>query len=221
VKGAAVLAVVVTALAAAAAAWGADDPNAPRQRHTVTDTQLAKTLALRRGDLAPGWTAVPEQTDGPPCAGAPDESDLVQTARVDPTFAWQDDVTTLGSEVDIFRSVREARKDWRLSTLALMKRCLLQSAREGLGKDSRVTLTGADALAPPGGVERALHYRVTFAVRSKQRTVPLVTDVIAIGRGRITVVLHALTVSRPLPPAVLSALVQTLSERINGGRKGA
>jgi hypothetical protein len=217
----ALIAVVVTALAAAAAAGAADDPNAPRQRHTVTDTRLANTLGLRRSDLAAGWTAAPKANDGPPCVGSPNESDLVQTARVDPTFTWGDNVTTLGSEVDIFRTAREARKDWRVSTLALMKKCLLQSARTGLGKGTTVTLTGADALTPPAGVERALHYRLTFSVRSKQRTLSLVTDIVAIGRGRITVALHTLTVAKPLPPAVLSTLVQTLSERINGGRKGA
>jgi hypothetical protein len=217
-----VLGVVAAALVAVAAAWGATDPNSPRQRHTLVDTRLAKALALRRGDLAAGWTATQEPTDGPPCTASPDESDLVQTARVDPSFTWKDGVTTLGSEVDIFRSVREAQKDWRLSTLALMKECLLQGARSGLGQGARVSVVAASALTPPSvGVERAVHYRIQFAVRSKQRTLSLVSDVIGLGRGRITVVLHTLTVARPLPAAALSPLVETLAARLNGGRQGA
>jgi hypothetical protein len=221
-RGWIVLGAIAAALVAGAAAWGATDPTAPRQRHTVADTRLAQALALRRGDLAAGWKAVPEQKDAPPCTASPDESDLVQTARVDPSFTWQDGLTTLGSEVNVFRSAGEARKDWGLSSLALMKACLLQSARSGLGKGARVSLVRASELAPPSvGVERAIHYRLEFAVRSKQQTLSLVTDVVALGRGRITVALHALTVAKPLPPAVLGALVETLSSRLNGGRMGA
>jgi hypothetical protein len=35
------------------------------------------------------------------------------------------------------------------------------------------------------------------------------------------VVLHTLTVARPLPAAVVGTLVRTLADRLNGGRKGA
>jgi hypothetical protein len=216
------LAAVASAFAAGAAvASAAKDPNAPRQRHTAADTQLAKTLGLRRGDLAGGWTAAKPEKDGPPCKGSPDESELVQTARVDPSFTWRDGLTTVGSEVDVFRTNREALRDWRLSTFALMKTCMLQSARAGFGKDVRVAISGGGALPPPKGAERGLHYRLVFAVRSKARTLSLVTDVVAVGRGRITVVLHTLTVARPLPGTVVGTLVSTLAERLNGGRKGA
>jgi hypothetical protein len=222
VRRALLLAAVATALAAGVGvASAAKDPNAPRQRHTAADMQRAKELGLRRSDLAAGWTAAKPQNDSPPCKGAPDESDLVQTARVDPSFIWRDGVTTVGSEVDIFRSKREALKDWRLSTFALMKSCMLQSARAGLGKSVRVSISGGAELAPPKGAERGLHYRLVFAVRSKASTLSLVADVVAVGRGRITVVLHTLTVARPLPGTVVGSLVSTLADRLNGGRKGA
>jgi hypothetical protein len=216
------LAAVATALAAGAAvASAANDPNGPRQRHTAADTQLAKQLGLRRTDLVAGWTAAKPEEDSPPCKGSPDESDLVQTARVDPSFTWRDGVTTVGSEVDVFRTRREALRDWRLSTFALTRTCLLQSARAGLGKGVRVSISGGAQLPPPKGAERGLHYRLVFAVRSKARTLSLVTDVVAVGRGRITVVLHTLTVARPLPGTVIGSLVSTLADRLNGGRKGA
>jgi hypothetical protein len=221
-RAALAVAAAAVVLVAAAAASAAEDPRAPRQRHTAADTRLAKTLGLRRSDLAAGWKVAKEPNDSPVCTSSPDESNLVQTARWDPTFVWRDGMTTVGSEVDIFRTVREAKVDWRLSTLALMKTCLLQSARSGLGGNGvKVALTGARALTAPRGAERALHYRLVFAVRSKKGTLSLVADVIAINRGRTTVVLHALTVARPLPPSVIAALVQTLSDRLNGGRKGA
>lgn len=224
-RPAALAAVVVAALAAvgsAAAEPRSTDPNAPRQRHTAADMRLAGTLALRRADLGAGWKLLPPQPDGKPCVAAPDESDLVQTAELQPSFVWRDGVTTIGSEIDIFRTAREARRDWRLSTLAVLKACLLQSARESLGGNGvRVALSGARTLPPPPGLERALHYRFRFTVRGPQRNVVLVTDVVALGRGRITVVLHSLTVARPLPAAVLEPLARALADRLNGGRKGA
>jgi hypothetical protein len=215
----AVVAVVLTAGAAAASA--AKDPKAPSQRHTRADMRLAKSLALRRADLAAGWTVVKPPPDSVPCQGAPDESDLVQTARVDPSFTWRDGATTIGSQVDVFRSKQEALKDWRLSTFALTEKCMLQSARVGLGKGIRVSISGGGPLKPPAGSERALHYRVVFSVRSPKGTLSLVTDVVAVGRGRITVVLHTVSVARPLPGSVLTSLARTLTDRLNGGRKGA
>ena len=216
------LAVVAVALTAgAAAAPAAKDPKAPTQRHTRADMRLAQSLALRRADLTAGWTAAKPVPDSPPCIGAPDESDLVQTARIDPSFTWRDGATTIGSEVDVFRSKQEALKDWRLSTFALAKKCMLQSAREGLGKGVRVSIAGGGPLTPPRGNERALHYRLVFSVRAQSQTLSLVTDVIAVGRGRITVVLHTVSVARPLPGSVLTSLAGTLTDRLNGGRKGA
>jgi hypothetical protein len=123
--------------------------------------------------------------------------------------------------VDVFRSKQEALKDWRLSTFALAKKCMLQSARAGLGKGVRVSIAGGSQVTPPRGSERALHYRLVFSVRAQSRTLSLVTDVIAVGRGRITVVLHTVTVARPLPGSVLTSLTGTLTDRLDGGRKGA
>ena len=91
---------------------------------------------------------------------APGESDLVQTARIDPTFVWTDGVTTVGSEVDIFNTTAQAKRDWRLSTLAVVGRCLLESARKSLAKQhATVTIAAADSLAPPKLGERSLPYR--------------------------------------------------------------
>jgi hypothetical protein len=210
-----VAALVVPALALAAAV----DPKAPLQRLVAADMKKAAKLALRRADLAAGWKVDPPAKAGPYCTAGPDESNLVQTAKVDPSFTWKDDVTNVGSEVDVFRTATEARKDWRLSTLALVKTCLLQSARAGVGKNITVSMVSATRLAAPKSVERSLHFRFVFALHAKQ-TARLVADVIAIGRGRTTVVLHTLTVRTPLPPAVLGALVKVLAERLNAGKSG-
>ena len=195
------------------------DPKAPRQRHVAADMKKAARLALRRSDLATGWKADPPARAEPYCTAGPDESSLVQTAKVDPSFTWKDDVTNVGSEVDVFRTAADARKDWRLSTLALVKTCLLQSARAGVGKTIKVSIVSARELAAPKGVERSLHFRFVFELRSKQAA-RLVADVVALGRGRTTVVLHTLTVRTPLPSAVVGALVKVLAGRLNATKGG-
>jgi hypothetical protein len=205
----AVLLVCTVALAAAAAAQARD----PAQHHTAADMKRAKALALRRSDLAAGWTTEKPSKPTPPCTAGPDESKLVQTARVDPSFTWKDGITSVGSEIDIFRSAREARLDWKYSTIGLMSTCLLQSAHATLAKSVHMTLKSAKRLPPPKGVERGLHYRFVFTLHSKQ-TVELVADVVAIGRGRISSVLHTLTVRAPLPPVVVNSLVGVLAHRL-------
>jgi hypothetical protein len=208
---------VLLVLALPAAAAAAVDPRAPRQQHTAADTKRARAIVLRLSDLAAGWKLDPPANPGPPCTARPDESDLVQTAKLDPTFTWKDGVTNLGSEVDVFRTAADARKDWRLSTRSLLATCLLQGARAGAGKNVRVTLVSAQTLAAPKGVERGLHYRFVFARRTTQ-TANLVVDVVAIGRGRVNAVLHSVTVRTPLPAAVVRALTGVLAARLNAGR---
>jgi hypothetical protein len=195
------------------------DPKAPRQQHVAADMKKAAQLTLRLTDLAAGWKLDPPAKAEPYCTAGPDESNLVQTAKVDPSFTWKDNVTNVGSEVDMFRTAAAARKDWRLSTLALVKTCLLQSARAGVGKKVTVRIVSSRELAAPKSVERSLHFRFVFELRSTQ-TARLVADVIALGRGRTTVVLHTLTVRTPLPSAVLSALVKVLADRLNAGKSG-
>jgi hypothetical protein len=207
---------VVLALELPAAASAAGDPKAPQQHHTAADTKRASVIALRRSDLAAGWKLDPPAKPNPPCKAGPDESQLVQTAKVDPSFTWKDGVTNVGSEVDVFRTVAEAREDWRPSTLSLLEACLLQSARAGLGQKVQVRTFSAHTLAAPKGVERSLHYRFVFTLRPAQ-TARLVIDVVALGRGRVTVVLHTLTVRTPLPASTLEALTGVLASRLNAG----
>jgi hypothetical protein len=203
-------------LAVPAASAGAGDPKAPRQLHTAADTKLAKALALRPGDLVAGWKLDPPAKPSPPCTIGPDESSLVQTAKIDPSFTWKDGVTNVGSEIDVFRTAAEAQRDWRASTRTLLEACLLESARVGAGKRVTVRIISSQTLQAPKGAERSLHYRFVFTLRSTQ-TAQLVVDVVALARGRVTVVLHTLTVRTPLPKSVLGALTGVLASRLNAG----
>jgi hypothetical protein len=208
----ALLLVLVLPLAAGAAS----DPREPRQIHTAAATKRATAIVLRRSDLAAGWKLDPPSKPNPPCTAGPDESDLVQTAKVDPSFTYKDGITNIGSEVDIFRTAAQALRDWRASTPSLLAACLLQSARAGLGKTVNVRIVSSQRLAAPKGAERSLHYRFVVALKTKS-TADLVIDVVALGRGAATVVLHTLTVSNPLPAATVKALTGVLASRLKSG----
>ena len=209
---AAVLALVLPSVASAAR-----DPRSPLQRHTAADTKRAKAIVLRLSDFATGWKLDPPAKPNPPCTAGPDESSFVQTAKVDPSFTYKDGVTNVGSEADIFRSAAEARQDWRASTSSLLGTCLLQSAGAGLGKKAQVRIASAKTLPTPAGAERSLHYRYVLSVGSTKPT-SLVIDALALGRGRVTVVLYALTVRAPLPAAVVKGLTGVLASRLNAGQ---
>lgn len=203
-----------------AATASARDPKEPQQRHTAAATQLARSIALKRSDLATGWKAAPKEKLGPPCSTEPDESNLVQTARIDPTFVWKDGATTVGSEIDVFRTAAEARRDWQLTVkLGLVRSCLLEGMRKQVAKQHwKVSVSSAVALAPPKLGERSRHYLLTFLLRRKYagklEAITLVTELIAMGVGRTSVVLHVQSPGQPLPSSGLVSLAKKLSKRL-------
>jgi hypothetical protein len=213
------VAVVVGVVLVLASAAAARDPKAPQLRPTAADGRLARGIALTLRDLAPGWKAQPKQKPAPPCSTEPDESSLVQTAQIDPTFVWTDGVTSIGTEVDVFRTAVQAQRDWRLSTLRVIRDCLLEAGQRTLGKGVRVSLVSAQALPSPAHAARTWHYRLVFELRGKN-TVPVVTDLIGVGAGRVSVVLHTFSIENPLPAKELTALAAKLVTRLQAGKLG-
>jgi hypothetical protein len=195
---------------------GATNPKDPQQRHTAADTRLAKSIGLKLGDLASGWRVNPSTNpaNDPPCKSQPDESALVQTALVDPSFTYSDGITSIGSEVDVFRSAREARVDWRLSTLAALKDCFASAL--SLSAKLPVTVSSFRQLPAAKLSERTLHYRITMVVHAAQ-PITLVAELVAIGKGRVTTVFHAITVAKPLPASLRTLFTQLLADRLNAG----
>jgi hypothetical protein len=197
----------------------ARDPKDPLQRHTAAATNVARSIALKRSDLSSDWKAAPSGKPGPTCSAAPDESNLVQTARIDPVFVAPGGAANVGSEVDIFQTAAQAKQDWRLSTLTVVGKCLLESARRQLAKQHvTVTIGAADSLATPKLGERSLHYRVVFLLHRKRagktEVLPYVTELIGMGIGRTSVVLHASSPGQPLPASGLLSLAKTLAKRL-------
>jgi hypothetical protein len=209
------LALLLAALVLAGTA-AALDPKDPQQRHTAADTSVAESLGLHLKDLPAGWTPAKATPNPPPCTTEPDESKLVETAQIDPTFIWKDHLTTIGTEVDIFKTAAMAKTDWGLSTLALFRSCLLESARDQL-PGYTVTLLSAQKLPRPSATaERSLHYRLVFALTHQGTAIPIVSDVTALGKGRETVILHTFSVRAPLPSSDVSQLLRLLVGRLAG-----
>ena len=195
---------------------GATNPKDPQQRHTAADTKLATSIALKRADLSAGWHADKSTSGGgnAPCKSQPDESSLVQTALVDPWFTYRDGVTNIGSEVDVFRTAREARLDWRLSTLRAVKDCIASGLQTGA--KTRVTVSAFKRLPISNLSERALYYRITMVVHAA-KPVTIVADLLALGKGRVTTVLHTFSVGIPLPSTDMMIFARLLAGRLNAG----
>jgi hypothetical protein len=194
---------------------GATDPRGPQQRHTAGDTQLAKSVGLTLHDLPGDWRAAKGSLnfDTPSCTSRPDESGLVQTALIDPSFFWRDGASNMGSEVDVFRSARAARLDWRLSTLRVLTGCVRSELQHG---GTRVTVSSARELRIANLSERTVHHRLTFVLyRPKKKPITAVIDVIAVGKGRVTTTLHSFTADRPIQGAGMTAFARVVANRLN------
>jgi hypothetical protein len=196
---------------------GAANPKDPQQRHTAADTQLANSIALKKVDVAAGWHA--DKTTGSsndaPCKSQPDESSLVQTALVDHSFTYRDGVTNIGSEVDVFRSTREARLDWKLSTLRALRDCIASALQAGA--KTRVTVSSFRRLQIARLSERTLYYRITMVIHAA-KPITIVADVIAIGKGRVTAVFHSFSVGVPLPSTDMMIFARLLAGRLNAAK---
>ena len=57
--------------------------------------------------------------------------------------------------------------------------------------------------------ERTLHYRITMVVHGAQ-PVTVIVDLVAIGKGRVTTLLHSLTLAQPLPASLTLFLAESL-----------
>jgi hypothetical protein len=200
-------------MVAAAAAGAAPDPKQPRQQHTAIDMVRARSIALKGSDLGRGWGRV--RRDTTPCTAEPDESGLVQTASADNTYLSPDRRATVASRVAIFKSRREAARDWKLATLRVVAGCLLERTRAQYASSNvAVHIITALALRPPTRGERSLHYRVALLLSAGSQSIPLVTDFVGIGIGRISVLLRTSIPAAPIPDRYLQQLTGLLTKRL-------
>jgi hypothetical protein len=210
------IAVAVAGLVLLAGTAAGANPKDPQKRHTTADTKLAKSIALKLSDLQAGWTADRGATTSSTiCSAQPDESKLVETADVDPSFTYKDKATNVGSEVQLFRTAANARTDWRFITLAALKTCVVEEMRRELGKSARADMTAAKALPLHASTERVFQYRFALTLHVNSKTVPVVMQFVGVGKGRASVFFHIVSFGPPPPASFLTPFVQLFAGRLN------
>jgi hypothetical protein len=208
VKGVVLVALVVLGTVPSLALAGPTDPTA---RHNAADMRLARSIALTRADLAAGWAE--EKGNGgassdADCSAYPDESKLIQTGSVDPTFdSPRGGAASVDSEVDVYETTAMALVDWRNVNLRRLRTCITELLVKMTGV--KVTITAA-AKPVPVHAERTLAF--SFELTGKG-AVPYDIDVVALGKGRTSVLLSAAGPKGSYDRSLLTPLARLLAQR--------
>jgi hypothetical protein len=202
------LAVGLAALAVAA------NPKDPQKHFTASDTRAARAIALRLSDLPPGWKQVKSNNSDDTCTAQPDESQLVETADVDPTFnSPAGPVIQINSEVQTFKTAAQARRDWAWATLSAMRSCLREELKGQFGQHAKISLF---SLTPPKlPVEREKGFRMAIDATVQGQRVVAGFSLIALGQGRTTVFFSMFSLRGfTLPAIVTRAYVTVIAHRL-------
>ncbi|MES1248131.1 MAG: hypothetical protein ABUS54_10705 [Actinomycetota bacterium] len=203
---------VLAALVLPAAALAAD-PYQPAKRHTPADTAVATRIGLVRSDFVAGWKQVKsDSSDKDVCKGEPDESKLVETADVDPTFESSDGSVDVDSEVQIFKTAAMSRTDWSYATVARLRTCAKDEFVRQLGPKTTFTLDAVQAPVFKGLETNAFHLVVHATVKGQK--VVVVSDLISLHKGRISVMLSAIGPQGSYQAAALQPLARVLAARL-------
>jgi hypothetical protein len=205
------LAIVLLA-AAVAVPVALAGPKDPTKRHTAADTRVARSIALRLGDFGAGWKQV-KAADGnaaPDCRAHPNESKLIETADVDPTFdSPNGGAVTVDSDVSFFKTKAMALADWRTARLSLLRTCLAELLTKSLGKTAKVAV--ARNVPVKARAERTLGFHFEFTANG----ITVTTDVIGLGKNRTTVMLTVLGLKGSYNRAALDPLAALVAKRLS------
>jgi hypothetical protein len=191
------LLVVICALALPAAALADRE-----QVHlTAAGQSAARAAVLTRADLGPtpGWVggAKKPSPDGmPPCAGFdPRQSDLVRTGAAE--AEWKRAGLDFDSEAQVLATPRMVMLDWQRTVLApQVVSCMRSALEKKVGGSARVASVRWVPFPKIATYTRAL--RIVLEVSTANGAVPVLIDVVLVGRGRTEV---TLTTTAPLAAA--------------------
>jgi hypothetical protein len=195
-------------LCAAAAAATGD----PQYQMSPSDQSWADSIVLGVNDLGTGWrksTSGGGSSDGggtgeDPACSTPDESDLIMTGdSASPDFS-RSDGAWLSTAAVVWQTPEQAQADWDRNVQPGLLSCLAASLSASSTKQVKVVVAGKQQLTYPSIGGRTAAYRVSLVlktsvkVRKKIRkvTVRATFDFIAVGSGRATAMLSALSFNR-------------------------
>jgi hypothetical protein len=200
------LAALAAAVAVPAALAGPKDPT---KRHTAADTRIAKAVALRLSDFRPGWKQEKaDNSSGPDCSLQPDQSKLIETADVDPTFdSPNGGVVVIDSEVTLYRTSAMALADWKSAPLPVLRACFAEFLKTQSGAKTTVSASRVHVAA---NAERTVGYHFELGVKGNV----LALDLIALQRGRTEVFLSAFGPKGSYSRSLLDPLARLLAARL-------
>jgi hypothetical protein len=212
-------ALIALCIAIPAVALAADTD--PKKRLTAADQAKARSILLKRTDLAAGWKKVASSPDSDAtCPGFnPDESDLTLTGEAEAEFEHTQGLLSLSSFSEVFVSKADAVKSWTRGDKPALARCLGYFFREAATEPgTQVKIVSAGRMAFPKLAPRTTAFkvvaRVTFTANGETRTVPFTLQFLALGRGRGDTAMLAVSPGTGLGTADLRAFGTLLATRL-------
>lgn len=194
-------------------------PHDEQERLNRADMALAKQAAARKADLAAGWrlthSGLPDNSGPDPCASiSPDLSAFVITGKHETDFEHGASGAQLDSDIEVFRNVRDATRDFNASVKGDFLKCLKIVVSKSLRQNhlqfkissSRVTRS------PKVGAQTA-YYRVVATIATPNRpSIPMYADVAAVRQGRSQAVLFSIAALAPVKGQV--AVARSMARRM-------
>jgi hypothetical protein len=212
-------ALLVLCIAVPAVALAADTD--PKKKITAADQAKARSLLLKRTDLAAGWKKVPPSPDSDAtCPGFnPDESDLTLTGEAESDFERLQGLLVVGTASEIFATKEDAVKSWTRSDKPATARCLGYFFKQGqTTKTTKVTIVSAGRMAFPKLAPRTTAFKVVarLAVTNEGETTTglIAVQLVAFGQGRGDTSMFAITPGAGVPIAQLRPLGKLLAARL-------
>jgi hypothetical protein len=194
----------------------------PRQKHTAADMARAKAIGFVRADFPVGWTSkLSTPTSGADSSTCkdfdPDQSDLVETGKVDSAeFTAPDGVSQVASSVGIFKTLAQAKTSWSRVVRPAMLQCFSDLITQISPKDSTVAELAKGTLAFPKVAPRTTAYRIILSVTPKGATtsVNLYLDLVFLGAERVNVATIMFSLAKPYPAAFERKLATAIAHRL-------
>jgi hypothetical protein len=205
------------ALVVAVPALGADGE--PRKALTGKGQAAAKSVVLRKGDLAAGFVAHPASDDPPPKGarcGAVDESDLTVTGdTTSPDFSLDSVGVAVGSSASVYETVRDSNTAWQRAGTPAAVRCFADLVRLGAPRAAGVKIVSARRIPFPGLPSKSIAYRVVATIKVAGRgTVRAYFDAVLLKRGALQSALVVSSLGAPVPLAQERTLAAVLAGRM-------
>jgi hypothetical protein len=209
--------VLVVSLALAASALAAE--RTPFKANPA-DQAAAKAGVLQRGDLGAGWSGgatTPDFSTDTGCTDwQPKQSDLLVTGAA--ASEYRTSGLQISSQVNVLETARMVRLDWQRTVVAART---LGCLRAGVAKaitDPQTKLVSVSKVPFPRVTAQTTAFRVLIDVTHNGSTVRVLSDLVAVGRGRseLTLTTTSAYAARAAVKAAEVRLARTLAARLAG-----